>query len=114
MSDGNDVPQLNFHESACLQCGLCSKACPERAIQLEPRYVFRSDWAEQKRVLHEEEPFHCVGCGKPFATKSVLEKIQARLGSHHMFQTEQQRRRLQMCEDCRVRDLLASEMNGES
>jgi hypothetical protein len=60
-------------------------------------------------VLHEEQPVCCVSCGKPFATRSMLEVLSRKLAGHWMFQTEESRRRLQMCEDCRVRDLFAEE-----
>jgi hypothetical protein len=39
----------------------------------------------------------------------MLDKLGRKLEGHWMFQTEEARRRLQMCEDCRVRDLYASE-----
>ncbi|MBD3609412.1 MAG: 4Fe-4S binding protein [Gammaproteobacteria bacterium] len=112
LSDGNDVPKLNFHESSCVQCGMCSKACPENAITLESRYAFRNDWAQEQRTLHEEEPFCCTSCGKPFATQSAIGLIQEKLSGHHMFQSEEQKRRLLMCEDCRVRDMFAQELNS--
>ena len=56
------------------------------------------------RRLHEEEPFECVACGKPFATRSVVERMVERLSSHRMFQGEALER-LRMCEDCRVKDM---------
>lgn len=112
LSDGNDLPKLNFHESSCVQCGLCSKACPERAITLESRYVFSGDWAQAQRTLNEEEPFCCTACGKPFATTSAIKVIQEKLLGHHMFQSEEQQRRLLMCEDCRVRDMFSKELEA--
>ncbi|MDH5182814.1 MAG: 4Fe-4S binding protein [Gammaproteobacteria bacterium] len=113
LSDGNELPKLNFSESSCVQCGMCSKACPERAIHLESRYVYKSDWAQSKRTLHEEEPFCCTACGKPFATQSAIKVIQSKLNGHHMFQSEEQQRRLLMCEDCRVRDMFSNELEGK-
>ena len=112
LSDGNDMPKLNFNESSCVQCGLCSKACPERAIQLESRYLYKNDFAQAKRTLHEEEPFCCTACGKPFATQSAIKVIQGKLSGHHMFQSEEQQQRLLMCEDCRVRDMFSEELEA--
>jgi len=40
---------------------------------------------------------------------SLLEVLSQKLAGHWMFQTEEARRRLHMCEDCRVRDLFAEE-----
>jgi hypothetical protein len=39
----------------------------------------------------------------------MLDILERKLAGHWMFKDEQARRRLQMCEDCRVRDLFAAE-----
>lgn len=103
---GNESPQLIFHESNCLQCGICASACPENAISLEPRLLADPELRQPSRVLHEQPAFCCVVCGKPFATNSVIQKILSRLDEHAMFQEERARRRLMMCEDCRVIDVV--------
>ena len=56
------------------------------------------------RVLKEEEPFHCIRCGKPFGVKSTIERVAAKLeGKHWMFKGQAQRLDIiKMCEDCRV------------
>jgi hypothetical protein len=46
-----------------------------------------------------------VVCGVPFASQSVIKNMHEKLSDHWMFQTEQARRRLEMCEDCRVKDM---------
>ncbi len=109
LSDGVDKPQLGFIEANCVQCGLCDVACPENAITLLPRLLLDRDKRMTRRVLNEEEPFHCVVCGKPFATMSVIERMQDKLRGHWMFQDADARRRLQMCQDCRVKDMFESE-----
>lgn len=109
MQDGRGLPQLNFREWNCVQCGLCEKACPESAISLKARFLYDREAREQTRILHEEQPFCCVSCGKPFATRSMLETLEKKLVGHWMFQSEEARRRLQMCEDCKVRDMFASQ-----
>jgi ferredoxin len=103
LSDNPDRPMLRFTESLCVQCGLCEKTCPEDAISLIPQVDFAA-WNEPKRVVKEEEPFHCIACAKPFGTRSTIEKIAARLENHWMFTGENAGRRdaLFMCEDCRV------------
>jgi hypothetical protein len=54
-------------------------------------------------VLNEEEPFECISCGKPFGTKSTVERIVAQLeGKHSMFQGAEQTKLIKMCDDCRV------------
>jgi ferredoxin len=114
LQDGRGLPQLNFREWNCVQCGLCERTCPENAITLSPRFLHDQEARERPRLLHEEQPVCCVACGKPFATRSMLDKLSRKLEGHWMFQTEEARRRLQMCEDCRVRDLFAADARKRS
>lgn len=103
--DAKEAPQLKFIERNCVQCGLCEKTCPEAAISLAPRLLLRRD-AQSAVVLNEAEPYNCVYCGKPFATRQMIENMLGRLGSHSMFATAVSQRRLQMCADCRVIDMM--------
>jgi ferredoxin len=109
LQDGRGLPQLNFREWNCVQCGLCERTCPEDAITLSPRLLHDAEARERPRVLHEEQPVCCVSCGKPFATRSLLDKLSRKLEGHWMFKDEAARRRLLMCEDCRVRDMFSAE-----
>ena len=104
LADGSDTPKLDFIEWNCVQCGLCERACPENAIALEARLLVDSDNRLMKRTLNEEEPFGCIACGKPFATKSMIDKMAETLASHRMFQGDALDR-LKMCEDCRVKSM---------
>jgi ferredoxin len=100
--DNPDKPTLRFLEEACVQCGLCRNTCPERVIRLEPRLDF-TPAARRPRTIKEEEPALCVRCGKPFGTRSSIERIVAKLaGRSWMFQTPEQIARIRMCDDCRV------------
>jgi ferredoxin len=109
LAAGGDLPQLRFTEWNCVQCGLCESACPEDAIALHPRFLFDAEARQQPRILHEEPPFCCITCGKPFATQAMLDTLARKLEGHWMFQTEEARRRLQMCDHCRVQDMFRSE-----
>jgi ferredoxin len=102
LSDDPDRPVLRFTEDACVQCGLCKATCPEKVITLVPQLAFAA--STTTRVLREEEPFHCIRCGKPFGVKSTIDRVLARLeGKHWMYQSAPQRLDLiKMCEDCRV------------
>ena len=108
LSDGQELPQLNFHEAQCVQCGLCDTACPEDAITLSARYLYDSQLRRTPRVLNEEPPFCCTVCAKPFATASMIEKMTQKLKGHWMFQGEALER-IKMCEDCRVKAMYKTE-----
>ena len=103
--DAADAPRLRFIERNCVQCGLCAETCPEDAIQLVPRLLFGPQ-AKEAVTLNEAEPFHCVRCGKPFGTRQMVDSMLGKLGAHSMFAGEGALRRLQMCGDCRVVDMM--------
>ena len=102
--DNKDRPCLSFIEWNCVQCGLCENACPEGAIDLKARLLTDSNIRMERRILNEEEPFKCLGCGKPFTTQSMIEKMEEKLAGHRMFEGDGMRR-LKLCEDCRVKDM---------
>lgn len=106
LADGGDSPALRLFEGNCVQCGLCARACPEQVMHLEPRALYDAERRRQPVTLKAEEPFCCVSCGKPFATRSVITRMQQKLASHWMYQDEAARRRLSMCDNCRVADLM--------
>ncbi len=102
ITDNPERPRLSFREDACVQCGLCRNTCPEAVISLEPRLDFTAE-AKRSRVLHEEPPFECIRCGKPFGVASTIERMLVRLRDHPMFsETAGALERIKMCEDCRV------------
>jgi ferredoxin len=103
LSDDPERPLLRFAENACVQCGLCKATCPEKVISLVPRLDFGAA-VTSTRVLKEEEPFHCIRCGKAFGVKSTIDRIIAQLeGKHWMYGGAEKRTEvLKMCEDCRV------------
>lgn len=103
LTDHADRPAVNFQESACLQCGICKSACPEDAISLAPQLNL-SKQAIIPQVLHEEEPFECIECSKPFGVKSTINRIVEKLeGKHWMYTNSDNSKLIQMCDDCRVR-----------
>lgn len=103
--DARDTPQLKFIERNCVQCGLCEKTCPEKAITLAPRLLLDKQ-AKAEVVLNKAEPFNCVRCQKPFGTRQMIASMLGRLQTHSMFSGETALRRLQMCADCRVIDMM--------
>jgi ferredoxin len=105
LMDGVDQPLLKFLERNCVQCGLCESTCPEEAISLAPRLLL-TPAVREARVLNETTPFHCVSCNKPFGTKQMVDAMLGRLAGHSMFSGAAALRRLQMCADCRVVDMM--------
>ena len=102
LGDNPDKPQLRFQETACLQCGICENTCPENAITLTPQLNLTNE-ALSHQVLHEEEPFDCISCGKPFGVKSTINAIVAKLeGKHWMYTGSDNTKLIQMCDDCRI------------
>ncbi len=102
---GGESPALGFIEANCVQCGICTRACPESAVTLEPRLHFDYNIINKVRTLKEETPFLCVDCGKPFATKAMISKMTEKLRGHWMFDKPEALNRLRMCEDCRIKDM---------
>ncbi len=103
LAAGDDRPQLSLREADCVQCGLCAEACPEDAITLVPGFL-ADDGRRERRVQHEEAAFPCIRCGKPFATASTVATLKAKLADHPYFAGDALAR-LEMCEDCRVKDV---------
>jgi len=100
--DNPDKPMLRFNEEACIQCGLCKNTCPEKVIELVPRFDFGAH-ARGTITIKEEDPFHCVRCGKAFGTKSSVERVIGKMaGQHWMFREPAMVERLKMCADCRA------------
>ncbi|GAA0407286.1 4Fe-4S binding protein [Cocleimonas flava] len=106
LQDGREMPQVSLIEEKCLQCNVCVNTCPEDAISITPRFLFDRAVRMKSRVLHQDEPFCCTKCGKPFATSSGIATIMVKLAGHSMFADERSRSRLKMCDDCRVVDMM--------
>jgi ferredoxin len=107
LMDGVDKPLIKFLERNCVQCGLCESTCPEDAITLSARLLLTPD-VREARVLNETQPFHCIRCNKPFGTKQMVDAMMGRLVGHSMFTQGDALKRLQMCADCRVVDMMSS------
>ena len=107
LQDAPETPQLRFIERNCVQCGLCVNTCPEDAIKLQPRLLLTAQ-AKTPVVVNEAEPFDCVRCGKPFGTKRMVDNMLAKLDQHSMFSGGEALKRLQMCAECRVIDMVES------
>ncbi len=104
ISTEESTPVLNFLEADCVQCGLCEAACPEKSVTREQRFVFDRKVRDEKRVINKDEPFCCIDCGKAFAPTSTVKMMKEKLKDHAMFAGDAIKR-LERCEDCRVKDI---------
>src|SRR4030095_5167819 len=77
----------------------------ETASALFPRFR-REKGAKGGVRVNEAEPFNCVRCGKPFGTRQMVDNMLGKLSGHSMFAGGV--RRLQMCGDCRVVDMMGN------
>ncbi len=102
LRDSPDRPQVAQIEAACVQCGLCAATCPEKVITLVPQLSFE-EAVLRPRVLNQDEPFHCISCGKAFGSRATIERISEKLsGKHWMYQSEEHSKLIRMCDDCRI------------
>ncbi len=111
LQGGTESPQLKFLEHNCVQCGLCVKACPEKVVTLQPRYLFDGELRRTARTLCEDEAVCCLDCGKPFAPRASIAKLQQQLAGHRMF-AGAAARRFELCDACRVKDILRATGQG--
>ncbi|MCJ2376573.1 4Fe-4S binding protein [Vibrio sp. ZSDZ34] len=106
-NDGHK-PALEFIEQDCVQCGMCEKACPEKALSLTPRLNWDQSTRQASLVIHEDKAAECTRCGKAFAPQSLIDMLQGKLRGHSQFNDEAAINRIAMCEDCRVIDVFES------
>jgi ferredoxin len=104
--DTPEEPKLRFVERNCVQCGVCEKTCPEKAISLVARLNLMPA-ARGPQTVNESRPFHCVTCSKPFAVEHMINRMLGKLATHSMFAGDGINR-LKMCADCRVVDMMSN------
>jgi len=109
--DNAEIPQLRFIESKCVQCGICASTCPENAISLATRLLLTPE-AKQPRILNEAAIFKCIRCDKPLGTEKLIGSMVSRLAGHSMFAEPGALDRLKMCADCRVIDMMKSNLEA--
>ena len=134
---GSPFGTLAINASRCTLCKACIGACPsvgaagyggraKAALHRAQLRAVRPVRDDMSRAGHqpgaaaagdtrgppaghadEAEPFHCVRCGTPFGTRQMIDVMTSRLSTHSMF-AGTALRRIQMCADCRVIDMMQS------
>lgn len=79
LDEGEGVCRLLFRHDLCIACGKCAKACPEQCLRSE-RTLEIDKLGGTEEVLFEGEVVKCRGCGKPFASRAMLEGMKTKLG----------------------------------
>ncbi len=95
---------LEFKQLACVACGLCAEACPERVITLK-REVFLDRGALDYQPVVQDEMVGCAKCGKPYINRRALEAVEKKVFSmESLLDTFSGNRRnlLRMCPNCRA------------
>ena len=106
--DGVDKPLLKFIERNCVQCGLCEATCPEDAICPFAAAAARSGRRARRGLLNETQPFHCVQLRQALRHPPDGRRDAGEARGPFHVRGEGTLRRLQMCGDCRVVDMMAS------
>ena len=73
-----DEQVLSFKHIACVGCGMCERACPEKVMTLRPELYLEGDALDYMAVV-EDESVTCARCEKPYINRRALEAIEAKV-----------------------------------
>ncbi|MDY6959818.1 MAG: 4Fe-4S binding protein, partial [Halobacteriota archaeon] len=98
-----DTDKISFIHGYCIACGICESTCPESAIELKPVIDFKRLTSTDAKLMKESEMVECKKCGRPFITRSALEKISGVVsgGEVHEFGVEDHLDLIKYCDKCR-------------
>jgi ferredoxin len=89
--------RLLFRHRLCTACGKCADVCPEKCLRVE-RTVDIERINASDEILFEDEVVRCAECGKPFATRSMVDSMKAKLG----IEGQPAGSYLEICPDCKA------------
>lgn len=96
LSEEPDAFRLLFQHGGCVACGQCVETCPEKCLQVER--LLELDKMASQSVLFEDRIARCSRCGVTIGTKSMIDKLQARIiASGHSSNL-----RFGLCPDCKA------------
>jgi ferredoxin len=90
------ICRLLFRHHLCIACGRCVKICPEQCLKVE-RTLDTGSLNGPAEVLIEDEVVACAKCGVPFASRSMVHSIRAKLG----IKDEAEGAYLEICPGCK-------------
>jgi formate hydrogenlyase subunit 6/NADH:ubiquinone oxidoreductase subunit I len=93
-----EVYQLLFKHNLCVACGQCVEVCPEQCLSLE-RTLELDRLNRAATVLFEDEIVRCAECGRPFASRAMINSIKAKLPGTGQASSSQ----LELCPDCKAK-----------
>ena len=97
----SDSFTLKHNPSLCTACGYCVDSCPEKIMSFDSGVELDGRYFEYS-ILAEGEPFLCAECGKIFATKKSIEKIESVMKPHFL-NDELKLKTIYCCSDCKVK-----------
>jgi len=89
--------KLIFDHAKCIACCLCANICPKKCIEVNKALDF-ARLNDSDEVIFENEFMCCRNCGKPYATKSMIDILKHKLGSMGELSAEW----AEYCPSCRV------------
>ena len=100
-----EVYQLLFKHNLCIACGLCAEVCPEQCLHLE-RTLELDHVGQPAVVLFESSLGRCSQCTTPFAPRSMLANLGARIRGQGRIADQ-----LDLCPACRLKNAAANMVN---
>lgn len=97
---------LKFNPSLCVGCGYCVKSCAEKdTIFMKTGEILLNLSFFEYKILARDELFKCIECGKEFATKKSIQKIENMIKP--LFNGDELKiKSLYCCADCKAKIMI--------
>ncbi len=96
------ILRLNYYR--CIFCGRCEENCPTGAIRLTNEFEIASLDKKDLTITAEFELVRCKKCGRPFATRRLIETITNYLLSVDISYKEDLKEMIWLCPECRRKE----------